>query len=306
MASMPRHFQLVASALLEGRLVPFLGAGANLCGRPVDETWRPGLWMPNAHELATALAGRFGVEPGPLIDVADEVSVRFGELPLARELRHVFEYDYAPTAVHRALAASCGLIRERGVSRNWPLFVTTNYDDLLERAFAEAGEPYDLVSYQRDAPFVHLSPAGERSVLRRHDGLDLLDQQAVIFKIHGSIDPLEPRLDTYVISEADYIVLLSDDTLEEVPVRIGAQLARGRLLFLGYAMRDWDVMVALRRMQRSAAAAGGGFAVELPLGRERERLIEARWRRVGNFDVIFSDLADYAVGLEAALDSAGT
>jgi hypothetical protein len=31
-----RHYTLVVKALLDGRLIPFLGAGVNLCGRPQE------------------------------------------------------------------------------------------------------------------------------------------------------------------------------------------------------------------------------------------------------------------------------
>ncbi len=36
-----RHCFLVTKRMLEGGVAPFLGAGANLCGRG-DEPWRPG------------------------------------------------------------------------------------------------------------------------------------------------------------------------------------------------------------------------------------------------------------------------
>jgi hypothetical protein len=307
----PQHLAVVGARLLEGRIVLFLGAGANLCGRPVNETWEPGIWMPNARELAAHLAERFEVTPGALLEVAEVVSSRWSEAHLARELRRVFAYDYPPTALHRLLAAVPRLIRERGMHREWPLFVTTNYDDLLERAFAETGEPYDLVSYDRRSvssstrtPFVHLSPAGEKKAIGGKDDLGLLDDRPVIFKIHGSIDRAEPRLDSYVISEPDYIDLLSDDTLDRIPVPIQAKLAKSPALFLGYAMRDWDVMVALRRIQhRSGGLSRGGFAVELPSEPDRERFLEERWRRIGEYEVVFSDLAEYIVGLEGALEA---
>ena len=302
----PDHFRIVASALLKGRLVPFLGAGANLGGRPAGETWQPGgPYMPNARELATHLAERFRVEHGPLIDVADVISIRVGEAPLTEELRRVFDYDHPPTSLHRLLAAMPARMRERDGRWSRPLFVTTNYDDLLEAAFNQVGEPYDLVSYSAsfrgEAPFVHVSPGGDRTAIEHKRALDLLDERPVIFKIHGSIDRLDPRLDTYVISEEDYIDLLSEDTLDEMPIPIKARLAQSDMLFLGYAMRDWDVMVALRRLRRERDRVGG-FAVELPSTPEREQVLELRWRRLG-FEVVFNDLAGYVAELEEAISS---
>src|SRR5262245_348206 len=115
----PEHFRRVASRLLEGRIVPFLGAGANLGGRPVKEAWHLGsTWMPNARELATHLAERFVVDDGPLIEVADAISILDGEAALADELGRVFSYDYPPTALHRLLALITRRIRERDARRS--------------------------------------------------------------------------------------------------------------------------------------------------------------------------------------------
>lgn len=33
------HYRVVSRAISEGRVVPFLGASANLCGRPLQEIW---------------------------------------------------------------------------------------------------------------------------------------------------------------------------------------------------------------------------------------------------------------------------
>jgi hypothetical protein len=35
------HYRLLAKAIAEGRVMPLLGAGVNLCGRPSRTAWRP-------------------------------------------------------------------------------------------------------------------------------------------------------------------------------------------------------------------------------------------------------------------------
>jgi hypothetical protein len=52
------HFRMVASEIRAGRVVPFLGAGANLTGRPEEVIWKPGQldWLPSGKELAAYLA----------------------------------------------------------------------------------------------------------------------------------------------------------------------------------------------------------------------------------------------------------
>ena len=49
------------------------------------------------------------------------------------------------------------------------IILTTNYDDVLERAFEQAGEPFDLLSYsseeQRSGMFIHTPPGGKPCVI---------------------------------------------------------------------------------------------------------------------------------------------
>jgi hypothetical protein len=49
--SLSRHCQIVARRLGVGSVVPFLGAGANLCERPSDARWEDG-YLPSGAELA--------------------------------------------------------------------------------------------------------------------------------------------------------------------------------------------------------------------------------------------------------------
>ena len=35
------HYDMVVKAIADGRVVPFLGAGVNLCGRPGEIDWGP-------------------------------------------------------------------------------------------------------------------------------------------------------------------------------------------------------------------------------------------------------------------------
>ena len=53
-----QHYKQVARAWFQGKVVPFLGAGANLCGRPPDLAWDPQqqTYLPSGGELAQYLA----------------------------------------------------------------------------------------------------------------------------------------------------------------------------------------------------------------------------------------------------------
>ena len=111
---------------------------------------------------------------------------------LYRYLHEVFDANYPPTSLHRLFARLPAVLRENG--RPQLLVLTTNYDDLLERAFTEAGELVRrrLVRGEaRAAPRpLPPPPAGRR---RRHD--------RAAERVHGTRseraagDPQAPRGD---------------------------------------------------------------------------------------------------------------
>src|SRR4051812_28376840 len=143
------HYFSIADKLAGGRMIPFLGAGANLCDRG-DEAWENGRpFMPSGSELASFLAER-GRYPDPgehdLMRVSQYIGAARGEDELYFYLREVFGSDYRPTSLHQLLARTARLLGETGKPQL--LAVTTNYDDLLEVALAEEGLDFDVVWYE--------------------------------------------------------------------------------------------------------------------------------------------------------------
>jgi len=69
-----------------------------------------------------------------------------------------------------------------------PLLVTTNYDDLLEQALDERGEPYDLVVYMADGEhhghFFHQPPGGSLKLIEEpREYLDASpEERTVVFE----------------------------------------------------------------------------------------------------------------------------
>ena len=162
-----RHHRFLAKRLLQGRVVPFLGAGVNLAGRPDGQPSGPESGgLPNGRELAGYLAADHpeATEDGvDLLKVAQYVDAMYGEGVLYEELRALLDGEYDPTVVHALLADVCGLLAERAAAEpergrrvKFPVIVTTNYDDLMEQALERAGLDYDLVWYEakrRDEAF---------------------------------------------------------------------------------------------------------------------------------------------------------
>src|SRR5215218_673374 len=141
-------YSWIRTELLAGRVIPFLGSGASLTPRtPKDAPWRTQInaarnewsiaYIPTAGELAAYLANTvdFPDKRKDLAKVAQYFDARLGRGPLNRELNHIFNADYPYSSLHVHLA--------QVAKHNHPLLiVTTNYDDLIERAFDDYGSPY--------------------------------------------------------------------------------------------------------------------------------------------------------------------
>ncbi len=121
------HCRRVMRAVLEGRVVTLLGAGANLCGRPPGEAWERGRYLPSGAELARHLAARFDypdADPHDLVRISEYAYVMTGSGPLYDQLHEVFDADYAIGPLHRFLAALPGRLAAGGrrptSSATWP------------------------------------------------------------------------------------------------------------------------------------------------------------------------------------------
>jgi hypothetical protein len=272
----------VVRAITTGRLVVFLGAGANICSRPDKMEWQPGQTehLPLGAELAKYLAQIFHYpfhtpkdpkDSAPDLDlarVAQWIDLEQGIGPLYDELHALFDAEYPPTVLHEFLAWLPASLRSKGyprlkesISRRF-LIVTTNYDDLLERAFAHENEPLHVVSYRRGKDssepisFYHRAPGATESepIYNVNDYQLLLDDQhAILLKVHGAVDRKDSEGDCFVITEDHYLDYI-DFTPAEVnsifPAPLPALLLKNHLLFLGYALKDWNLRIILRRIWR--------------------------------------------------------
>jgi hypothetical protein len=304
-----RHYSLVAELLADGEIIPFLGAGANLCDRPDDAGWEPGRFPPSGHELADTLAQRSRY-PSPgnldLSRVSQYVDAILGEGQLYRYLHAVFDADYPPGSLHQLLGRLPALLRERG--RPQLVALTTNYDDLLERALAAQGEQFDVVSYEAkrgpmQGRFVHRTPDGDVVSIERpnkYTGLAPEERPAVL-KLHGAIDRLDSKRDSYVVTEDSYIDYLAGrDVGEQIPFSLRERMADSHFLFLGYSMRDWNLRVILNRIWGAQQLDLKSWAVQREPSEPGARDVEeALWRDRGDVDLLYVPLKQYVERIEA-------
>jgi hypothetical protein len=307
--SLDRHCRMVLRQLAHGDVVPLIGAGANLCDRPEDLRWQAGRYLPTGAELAEELAAEFDYplsDRADLVRVSEYVELSCGEGPLYGHLHDVFGMDYPPTTLHRFLAALPGELEHAGLGRRNQLILTTNYDDTLERAFADAGEELDVVVYRSAGrargQFVHHPPDGEPRIINRPNEYRALslERRSVLMKVHGTVNRTGDADDSFVITEDHYIEYLLHTQLSQlVPVTLLAKLLRCSFLFLGYRLRDWNLRVILHRIWSERDLDYQSWAVQ----RNPDELDAELWRRrrVEVYDV---GLSEYVAELQRALAGA--
>ena len=236
-------YRAILDGLAQGKVIPFLGAGASLPAQ-MDSEWQIDLRFPLARELAGALAGKTSYPaeaPLELALVAQYYAGMIGRQPLTDYLHDIFVREHASTSLHAFLASRM----ERGI------LITTNYDSLVERAFGD--RPFDLVVHAIDQDKVMLLRHGtdQPEYVTPHkldvDGTE----RPLVYKMHGTADPRDPLPDQFLITEDDYVDFLTRMTRQKVlPAPVLKALMRSNVLFLGYGLGDWNVRVILNTVAR--------------------------------------------------------
>lgn len=254
---MPPPYGEIADLLKKGEVVPFLGAGVNFGARvPPNAKWEESVsnFLPSGVELSRFLAdmSNFPAENEEEISDLAKVSSYFVETSARRRLRErlhaIFNRDFEPASIHTYLAE---------VARKAPLLiVTTNYDDLTERAFSRLNVPFDIVVHPTDRKDVEASvlwwkhAAQEPEIVPPNQLFIDLKTTNVIYKMHGTVDRLTAKWDSYVITEDDYIEFLSRMTGQTaVPAQFMRHFRTRHFLFLGYGLRDWNLRVVLKNLR---------------------------------------------------------
>ena len=270
-ADIEAPYGTIARALKSGRVVPFLGAGVNMGGsQPCKEgEAEPTVRLPSGPELSRVLAteANFPAESEQELDDLARVASFYVDNSGRRSLREMlhltFNKDYAPCKIHEYLA---------DIPRPL-LIVTTNYDDLTERAFEAKGRPYDLVVHPTDRTDMAGSVLWWKHGAKEPDAqppntlpmAERLKVTTVIYKMHGTVvrpwlkreenndivdDDKPYRDDSYVITEEDYIDFLHRMTLQAaVPAQFMSYFSARQFLFLGYGLRDWNLRVVLKNLK---------------------------------------------------------
>ncbi len=188
--------KLITVARNNEQLVIFVGAGASICSG-----------MPTWGQAVKEIADHLGIcdEPLDFLRIPQYYFNARGKKEYTQLMRKVFRFgDFLPK--HE--------VHDKIIELNTRTIITTNYDNLIEKAAEDNSEVICVVSKDADLPY-------------RKGGKELI-------KIHGDFEN-----DNFVLKEDDYLSYSRNFKLIENYVKsiIGTKV----VLFLGYSFSDPDI-----------------------------------------------------------------
>ncbi|HVF71378.1 MAG TPA: SIR2 family protein [Chthoniobacterales bacterium] len=233
------ELETIAEAVGKGRCILFLGAGVHY-GPPKDadpaylaaypEDRRPPLGGALSELLATEsdFATRFpGADARDLKRVGWHYEDKFSRNRLMKRIKDEVHVNKIASPIVRGLA-----------ELDFPLVVTTNFDQLFEQSLRAAGKQPQLCVY---------SPSAQNATRDPID--DPTPANPLICKLHGDIDQPESA----VVTDEDYIqfVLRMGDKppYHPVPETFLFRFRRWPTLFIGYSLIDYNLRLLFKAMR---------------------------------------------------------
>jgi hypothetical protein len=229
----------VGEAVRSQQCILFLGAGVHAppppgsaFSYPVES--RPPVGRALSRELAAAcdFVARFpNDDPGNLQRVALAYEIDSSRARLVDAIVDTVDTGRKPSPLLRALARL-----------EFPLVITTNYDQLFERALREVGKQPRVAVYK---------PEAEPTT----DFRNATAQAPVIYKLHGDIDHRE----SLVVTDEDYIqfvLRMSDkEPYDPIPLSLKFFLTGAPTLFVGYSLLDYNLRLLFKALRWKIDAA---------------------------------------------------
>lgn len=227
--------QTIADKVKKGECILFLGAGAHY--PPPDESSyayplekRPPLGGALSKSLAAQcnFAEQFPKDSvGNLQRVSLFYEVTKGRNMLVQQIRDAVFMGRRPSPILCALARL-----------NFPLIITTNYDQLFEMALQSAGKTPLVSVYNKN---------GEEPTKDYPGNLDV--NQPFVVKVHGDIQTPE----SIVITDEDYIqfvLRMSDkEPFNPVPLTFRFFFTKWPTLFVGYSLLDYNLRLLFKTLR---------------------------------------------------------
>ena len=262
--------QRLLSAAAHGNLVPFVGSGVSRHATTSDPKAFP-TWIGLLTELEQIAESKGYIRPEERTQIQDLVnSGKF--LMAAQALRSVLPNDLLdqvlrdrfnppdalPGALHRAI-----------LQLRPALIITTNYDLLLEDAFAQEYRKVPQSLTYKEAPAV-------QAILQSHR--QWVDRPT-IFKIHGSaLNPAEA-----ILAELDYRNLLYREPGYRMV--LSAVFVTKVVLMIGFSFQDPEIRFVLEGLRDSLKYRSSPDYIVLPADANNS-VERVRWRQDFGIDTI--------------------
>jgi hypothetical protein len=234
-----RVLRAVGEAVRGQQCILFLGAGVHAPPPPGSAfSYPPELRPPAGRALSQELAAecdfvaRFpGEDPGNLQRVALAYEIDSSRSRLVDAITSAVDTGREPSPMLRALARL-----------DFPLVITTNYDQLFERALRDVGKAPRVAVY---------TPEQEPT----QDFRNATVRSPVIYKLHGDI----AHRDSLVVTDEDYIqfvLRMSDkEPYDPIPLSLKFFLTGSTTLFVGYSLLDYNLRLLFKALRWKIDAA---------------------------------------------------
>lgn len=268
MISISDELQTLRDLRTDGKLVPFVGTGLS----------RP-LGLPTWDQLIDVIAKELDYDPkvfkcnGDNLQLAEYYVATEGSIGPLRSLMdkefNPLDEEIARSRAHSAL-----------VEMNLPLIYTTNYDEIIERAFELKGRPCHTIS--------------------NIDGIASAPPDVThVVKFHGAFSDDA----SLVLTESSYFERLQFESAIDIKLR--ADTLGRTLLFIGYSLSDVNIRYMLYKLhklrdqvKRPGKRTPSAYLTTFGTG-EIQRTLLARW----DVSIIDLDPVDKSKSLDEFLEA---
>ena len=208
------------------KLIPFIGAGLSRCFN-----------LPSWEELTDIIAKELNYDPevfmlsGNFWQLAGYYKAKKGGIG---ELRSLLDKQFTPSDKQISLSRSHIALTKMKL----PVIYTTNFDNIIERAFKLHRKKFRLIRNLRDIS---------------EKGVDSLE----IVKFHGSFEDDS----TLVLTESDYFNRL--DFEMPLDIKLRADILGRTLLFIGYSFADINLRYMLHKLNKLNKLPEGERSLQL-------------------------------------------
>jgi hypothetical protein len=300
-----KSWSLLLDRISDGLCTPFLGAGASSSILPLGGDVAIELPKVVSKKLKLECEYPFKNDNPDLAAICQWLSVIF-DPPLVKNTVCAILMDYIK---NRGLPPFNSSTEIHGVLARFPLpiYLTTNYDPFMFKALQWA---------EQHCGRARLRPHSEYCRWRRELRPDLSElptvqssaNEPLVYHLHGQLD----RPESLVLTEEDYEDFIVELSINKIllPHQIMRAISNTSLLFVGYALRDWNFRVLYRAVVKSVDrnVRMRGVTVQLDPGdysAEAKHYLQDKFDLLG-LDVYWGTAAQFAGELYGRWEMRGT